>query len=363
MDRYRDAGVDYDVLDRAKRAAIQAALVTSRLLEHRGGHASDDSRGEPAFVFEVEGTTMAFVTECLGTKSLAARAVFESSGIDHFEAIGFDTVAAIVNDIICVGALPLVVNAYFATGAPSWMDGSPYTSLVDGFRRGCEAAGATWGGGETPMLSGIVHADQIDLAGAAVGRVPDDRAPLLGNELRPGDVIVLLASNGIHTNGVSLARQAAESCAGGYETVLPSGQSFAEALLAPSNIYVQFIERLFAAGVRPTYLTHITGHGWRKLMRPNRDLTYRMTKLPPVPEVIAFIVDELTLDAATAYGTLNMGAGFAVYCRQADLQTVLTTAEQVSLQATIAGAVEVGPREVRIDPIDVSYASNALHLR
>lgn len=363
MDRYRAAGVDYEVLDRAKRDAIEAALATSHLLQRRGGLAIDESRGEPAFVFEIDGAALAVVTECLGTKSLAARTVFESSGVDHFEAIGFDTVAAIVNDVVCVGALPLVVNAYFATGAPSWMEGSPYSSLVAGFRRGCEVAGTTWGGGETPTLSGIVDADQIDLAGAAIGRVPADRRPLLGGELSAGDQIVLLASSGIHTNGISLARQAAESSSAGWDAVLATGQSFAEALLTPSNIYVPFVEQLFAAGAHPSYLTHITGHGWRKLMRPNRDLTYRIADLPRVPEVISFIIGELALDDSAAYGTFNMGAGFAVYCREADVDTVLNTAAQVSLEATVAGVVENGPREVRIDPINVNYTSESLNLR
>ena len=96
------------------------ALSTSSLLAARGGRALDASRGEPAFVFELGGQTLAFVVEGLGTKSIIARHVLEEQGINRFADVAYDTVAAILNDLCCVGALPLVVNAYFATGASEW---------------------------------------------------------------------------------------------------------------------------------------------------------------------------------------------------------------------------------------------------
>src|ERR1700729_561784 len=117
---YRAAGVDYETLDAGKRLAIAGALSTSSLLAARGGHALDASRGEPAFVFELDGRTLAFVVEGLGTKSMIARQVLEGQGINRFGDVAYDTVAAICNDLCCVGALPLVVNAYFATGASDW---------------------------------------------------------------------------------------------------------------------------------------------------------------------------------------------------------------------------------------------------
>src|SRR5438094_8630679 len=111
---YRDAGVDYGALDAGKRAAMAAALSTSPLLKARGGRALDASRGEPAFVFELGERTLALVLEGLGTKSLIARAVLETQRINRFADVAYDAVAAILNDLVCVGALPLVVNAYFA---------------------------------------------------------------------------------------------------------------------------------------------------------------------------------------------------------------------------------------------------------
>src|SRR5947209_8758096 len=163
---YRDAGVDYDMLDAAKRLAIAKALSTSALLGARGGHALDGSRGEPAFVFELEGRSFAFVLEGLGTKSVIARRVLEEQGVNRFAEVAYDAVAAIVNDLCCVGALPLVLNAYFATGSSDWYaQPERAEALLEGWRRACADAGCTWGGGESPALAGLVDAADIELAG------------------------------------------------------------------------------------------------------------------------------------------------------------------------------------------------------
>src|SRR6516165_3160121 len=111
---YSATGVDYRVLDAGKRGALAQALATSGLLAAHGGAAVDASRGEPAFVFEIAGQTLAFVVEGLGTKSVIARHVEEQLGQSLFANVAYDTVAAIVNDLCCVGAQPLVVGAYFA---------------------------------------------------------------------------------------------------------------------------------------------------------------------------------------------------------------------------------------------------------
>src|SRR5271168_3135437 len=129
---YRSAGVNYGALDAAKRLAMARALSTSPLLEAAGARALDSSRGEPAFVFELGGRSFAFVVEGLGTKSVIARQVLEGQGINRFGEVAYDTVAAIVNDLCCVGALPLVVNAYFATGASEWyQQGERAASLLE----------------------------------------------------------------------------------------------------------------------------------------------------------------------------------------------------------------------------------------
>ena len=376
---YSAAGVDYETLDAGKRLAIAGALSTSALLEGRGGHALDASRGEPAFVFELDGRTLAFVVEGLGTKSVIARQVLEAQGVNRFGDVAYDTVAAILNDLCCVGALPLVVNAYFATGASEWYrEGERGAALIEGWRRACVDAGCTWGGGESPSLPGLLDEREIELAGAAVGAVPAGRRALLGEELEPGDEIVLVASSGLHANGASLARLLAGRLPDGYATELAADRTtsdpittstagagtttLGEALLEPSVMYVGLVAALLAQELPLRYISHITGHGLLKLMRPTRALTYRIERLPPVPAVLSFLVEQARLDAHAAYSTFNMGSGYALYCAPGAGEAIVAIAERLGLSALVAGRVEEGPRQVILEPVGVRFAGEELEL-
>jgi phosphoribosylformylglycinamidine cyclo-ligase len=360
---YRAAGVDYETLDAGKRLAIAGALSTSALLAARGGRALDASRGEPAFVFELDGRAFAFVVEGLGTKSVIARHVFEQQGVNRFGDVAYDTVAAILNDLCCVGALPLVVNAYFATGASEWYrERERGAALIEGWRRACVDAGATWGGGESPSLPGLLDEREIELAGAAVGAVPAGHRPLLGEELKPGDQIVLLASSGLHANGASLARLLAGRLADGYATELGDGTTLGEALLEPSVMYVGLVQALLEEQLPLSYISHITGHGLLKLMRPTQALTYRIDRLPEVPRVLSFLVEQAQLDAHAAYSTFNMGSGYALYCAAGAGERIVEIARQLGLSALVAGRVEEGPRQVILEPVGVSFAGEELEL-
>jgi len=363
---YRAAGVDYEALDAGKRNALTEALATSGLLAGSGGRAVDESRGEPAFVFEAGGQTLAFVVEGLGTKSIIARQVEEQLGVSAFDNVAYDTVAAIVNDLCCVGAVPLVVNAYFATGSSDWYANEQRNGgLVKGWREACVDAGATWGGGESPSLPGLVATEDIELAGSAVGIVPAGREPILGADLIPGDEIVIVASNGLHANGSSLARRVADTLPDGYATPLPSsGRAFGEALLDRTPMYAALVRALLAseADVEVHYLSHITGHGLLKLMRPRRELTYTVARLPEVPEVLEFLVARTDMSPAAAYSTFNMGCGFAIYCAPGSGEEVVRIASGLGLAASVAGAVEEGPRRVVLDQIGVVFESGDLDL-
>jgi phosphoribosylformylglycinamidine cyclo-ligase len=364
---YRQAGVDYAVLDAGKRDALGEALATSHWLAAAGGRAVDASRGEPAFVLRFAGSTLAFVLETLGTKSMLAREYDELAGANHFADIAYDTVAAVLNDLICVGALPLVVNAYFATGSSAWYENSERSgALLEGWRRACDDAQCAWGGGESPALAGLLGSEEIELAGSALGFVPPPGEPLLGADLEPGDEIVLVPSNGLHANGASLARRLAGQLPEGLLTPLSTdagAERFGAALLRPSFIYVELVRRLLAdAQIDLTYLSHITGHGLLKLMRPRRELTYRIHALPPVLPVLRFLAEHAELDPAAAYSTLNMGAGFAVYCRAGHGVHVVRLARELGLDALLAGAVEEGPRQVILEPVNVTFSSDQLAL-
>jgi phosphoribosylformylglycinamidine cyclo-ligase len=360
---YRAAGVDYEALDAGKRLAMAKALSTSPLLAERGGRAVDGSRGEPAFVFELDGRAFAFVVEGLGTKSVIARQVLETLGVNRFADVAYDTVAAILNDLCCVGALPLVVNAYFATGASDWYrEGDRAEALLEGWRRACVDAGCVWGGGESPSLPGLLDEREIELAGAAVGVVPEGRSPILGERLAAGDEIVLVASSGLHANGASLARLLAGRLTDGYATPVPGGPTLGEALLEPSVMYVPLLAGVLDAGLEPTYISHITGHGLLKLMRPSKALTYRIERLPPVPPVLGFLVAEAGLDEHAAYSTFNMGAGLALYCAPGTGDSIVALAARLGLSAIRAGRVEEGPRQVVLEPVGVRFAGSELEL-
>ncbi len=361
---YRQAGVDYAVLDASKRSALTEALATSHWLAAAGARPVDESRGEPAFVLRFAGSTLAFVLETLGTKSIIAREYHELAGVNRFDHVAYDAVAAVLNDLICVGALPLVLNAYFATGSSAWYEHAERAdALLAGWRRACDDAQCAWGGGESPSLVDLLAPEEIELAGSALGFVPPPGEPLLGEQLAPGDEIVLLAANGLHANGASLARRIAAQLPRGLLSELPDGATFGEALLAPSLLYVALLRRLLGdRQLQLTYLSHITGHGLLKLMRPQRQLTYRIRALPPVPPVLAFIAAQAGLDAAAAHSTLNMGAGFAVYCRPGGGTRVVDAAHELGLDALLAGGVEEGPRRVILEPVGVSFADDQLAL-
>ena len=360
---YASAGVDYATLDAGKRLALTAALGTSGALSAHGGKALDASRGEPAFVFELGDRTLAFVMEGLGTKAVIARHVAEQTGLNRFDAVAYDTVAAIVNDLCCVGALPLVVNAYFATGSSDWYRQVEWhAALVKGWAAACADCDATWGGGESPSLPGLVNDADIELAGSAVGALPDGAQPILGERLSPGDEIVLVASSGLHANGASLARMVADRLPDGYATPLPSGRGFGEALLDPSILYARLVAALAEANVPVSYYSHVTGHGLLKLMRPPHALTYRISDLPPVPEVLSFLAEQTEMDPHAAYSTLNMGSGYAIYTAMGTGQQIVEIAQRLGHEALVAGHVEEGPRQVIVEPVGVAYATDELDL-
>jgi phosphoribosylformylglycinamidine cyclo-ligase len=361
---YQSAGVDYHRIDALKIRAQQAARGTARHLSGHGAREVESSRGESAYVVETHGVLLASIVECLGTKSLVADAMRAVSGRSHYDTIAQDTIAMAVNDLVTVGAAPLSIHAYWAAGGSDWFNDVPrMEDLVRGWQASCDVCEASWGGGETPALAGVVAAGSIDLAASCVGIVPSRAHLTLGDELCAGDAIVLLASSGIHANGVSLARKLAESLPQGYATRLGDGRQFGEAVLEPTVLYPPVIKALWAAQIRPHYCVNITGHGWRKLMRHAAALTYRLHMLPPVPEVLAFMQREGRMDTREAYGSLNMGAGFALFVPAAQAAATVAAVRSTGLDAWVCGVVESGPRRVLIEPLNIEFAADELALR
>jgi len=361
---YAQSGVDYAAIDPAKVLAQQAAAGTAGELGRWGLREVPASRGESAYVWEEPDAYRAMVIEGLGTKNLVADAMRETTGRTHYDAVAQDAVATIVNDVIVVGAEPQVVTAYWAIGDSAWFDDRARAAdLVRGWAAACKLAGATWGGGETPALTGVIAPGTIDLAGACVGIIRPKPRLTLGDRLAPGDAIVLIASSGIHANGLTLARRIGDGLPRGYATDIGDGTLFGDALLAPTHIYAKLVADVFEAGAKVHYLVNITGHGWRKLMRARRELTYRMFEVPPVTPLFEFLTRHGGLTPAEAYGNLNMGAGFAVYVPEHDAATVIGVAARHGMAAWVAGRVEDGPRQVVIEPVGVAYTGEALAVR
>jgi phosphoribosylformylglycinamidine cyclo-ligase len=361
---YAAAGVDYGTLDASKILAQRAARATAANLARHGAAEIEASRGESAYLVEVGGLLLASITECLGTKTLVADAVREFSGRSHYDTLAQDTVAMAVNDLVTVGATPLSTHAYWSAGSSAWFaDGERMQDLIRGWQAACDVCGMAWGGGETPALSGVVEPDRIDLAASCVGIVKGRDRLMLGERIAPGDAIVLLASSGIHANGVSLARKVAQRLPDGYRTRLKNGRTLGEALLDPTVLYAPVTEAVFAAGVRPHYAVNVTGHGWRKLMRHPAELRYVIRRVPPVPPVLEFLQAEAGLSVRDAYGTFNMGAGFALFVARRDVPATIRAAEQAGLPAWHAGDVEAGKKSLVVEPLALEYAASDLHLR
>lgn len=361
---YSQTGVNYNQMDPVKKLAQKKASLTSKNLKKFKMKEIKESRGESAYVWEEKDSYRASVIEGLGTKNLVADEVYKFTGKTYYDFIAKDTVAMIVNDLIVVGAQPQVVNAYFAVGSSGWFsDKKRSKDLIKGFAKACETAGAVWGGGETPTLKGIINNDTIDLAGSAVGIIKPKKRLTLGDKLKEGDAIILVGSSGIHANGLTLARTVAEKLPKGYKTKLSDGKSFGESLLTPTHIYVKLVDDLFNAGVDVHYMVNITGHGWRKLMRADRNFSYLIEKIPKVQPLFDFIQEHSGNSDEEMYGTFNMGAGFAIFIPKKDVEKTLKIIKKNKFKGLEAGYVEKGKRQVIIKPKNIVFKSDTLDLR
>jgi len=362
---YDQAGVNYELIDPLKVAAQRAAATTATHLARHGFSEVKASRGESAYVIDVGPFYIASIVECLGSKALVADEMAKLTGKSYYDGIAQDTIAMAVNDLITVGATPLVVQAYWAAGGSEWFsDAARAQALVAGWQRACAACNVAWGGGETPALAGIVEAGRIDLAASCTGLVNPKERLSVGDKLAAGDAIVLLASSGIHANGLSLARKLSERLPQGYLTPIgAAGTTFGAALLAPTTLYSPVTEALWRAGIVPHYAANITGHGWRKLLRHPAHFSYRIRTVPAIPQVLKFMQRHAGHDDHEAYSTLNMGAGFALFVAPGDAERTVAVANQQGITALVAGHVEAGDKQLLIEPLGLHFGDDALQLR
>lgn len=363
---YAASGVDYDLLDAFKRECQAAASGTVGALAALGLSEPKAVRGDSAYLVETADGFIAHVEEGLGTKNLVADAVLEKTGASHYRAIGIDLVATIVNDLITSGARPAVVAMHAAVGDANWFaHAKRRQDLAAGFAEGCRLAGAVWGGGETPALKGLVSDGAIVLGGSAIGLI-QPKARRITGDIQEGDAILLVASNGVHANGLTLCRRIAESLPAGYQTpITPDGPSYGEALLAPSVIYAPLIAACQDATLPIHYAIHLTGHGWRKLMRAEADLVYRVTDPGKPPPLFRYLMKAGPIAEKEAWGTFNMGVGFALIMPKGAAQVAVGLAQQNGMRAWIGGVVarDGGRKAVEIPSMGLIWESDSLAVR
>ncbi|MBI5221783.1 MAG: phosphoribosylformylglycinamidine cyclo-ligase [Candidatus Magasanikbacteria bacterium] len=359
---YSLSGVNYSDIDPIKKLAQISAQSTALNLKKSGFNEISASRGESAYVWQQGNILMASVIEGLGTKNLVADAM-KKSGKTYYDVVAHDTVATIINDLVSVGAKPLSLHAYWAVGDSKWLgDKQRMKDLISGWKSACDTAGVSWGGGETPAYAGIINPETIDLAGSAVGIIKDKSNLLTDKKIKAGDRIIFLKSNGINANGLSLARALAKKLPAGYNTKLKN-KTYGEALLTKSNIYANFIQDLFKNKIDLHYISNITGHGLRKVMRGRPNFTYVIEKIFEAQKLFQFIQTVSGMNDYEMYQTFNMGQDYAIFLPAKDVNKALKIIKQNKFTGLDAGYVAKGKKQVIIKPKNLVYSENTLDLR
>ncbi|MDR3515704.1 MAG: phosphoribosylformylglycinamidine cyclo-ligase [Azospirillaceae bacterium] len=338
-DAYRRAGVDID----AGNALVDAIKPLAKATARRG---ADAGLGGFGALFDLKAAgyrdpILVAGTDGVGTKLKIAIA----AGCHH--TIGIDLVAMSVNDLLVQGAEPLFFLDYFATGR---LDVAVGSGVVAGIADGCRQAGCALIGGETAEMPGLYAKGDYDLAGFAVGAVERDQL-LTGDTVAAGDIVLGLASSGVHSNGYSLVRRIVEQAGLGYGDPAPfdSGRSLGDALLTPTRIYVRPVLAAVRAGTIRA-LAHITGGGLLenipRVLPAGLGVALDVTRWP-LPPVFGWLARTGALSATELARTFNCGIGMVVVCapdRAAEAVAILQNeGETVSRIGTVVASGD-GPR-------------------
>lgn len=363
---YDSAGVNYKNLDPVKRACQAAARETREMMERYQCIELDWSRGESVYLWLLpDQQVIGHTEEGLGTKSIDAIEMYKLTGKPYFAHAAQDTVAMIVNDMATIAMQPVSVAMHLAVGNDELFKDSTITNdLVRGWKEACIMAGATWGGGETPTLKGIIEQDQMLLSGSAVGYAADEEDLWYPEDVEAGDVIVLVESSGIHANGLSLARKIIKTMPQKYLTRLSTGRYIGDTLLDPTHIYVPLVMDCANGGYAVNYSVNITGHGWAKLMRAPQPLEYVIETMPKDQEIFGLLQHYGNVTEKEMYKTFNMGAGFALFVEEAEVDNVINLSAARGFRAFRAGYVKASDKKrVVIKPKDITYTEEDLAIR
>lgn len=327
-DRYRAAGVDTATVDRGLGRIAAAVKATWPATQGVGAVKLDI--GYFANVIDIGGGMgLAISTDGVGSKSIVA------DMMKKYDTIGIDCVAMNVNDVICVGARPLSMVDYIAVETA---DAEMLAAIAAGLAEGARQAGISITGGETAPLKDTIRG--FDLVGTAVGLVPLDRI-ITGRNLEPGDRIIGIASSGIHSNGLTLARHVffTEHRFAANHIFPELGVPLGEELLRPTLIYVP--EALDILGRVPGVkaLVNITGDGLLNLPRVAARVGFEIDNMPPVPPIFRLIQRYGSVDDAEMHAVYNMGVGFCVLAAERDCAPILAILARHGRAAQIIGRV------------------------
>jgi phosphoribosylformylglycinamidine cyclo-ligase len=328
QDRYRAAGVDIAAAEAGLGKIVAAIKGTWPAAGQFGAVALDI--GYFANVIDIGGGVgLALCTDGVGSKSIVA------DMMKKYDTIGIDCVAMNVNDVICVGARPLSMVDYIAIGAA---DAGMLGRIAIGLAEGARQAGISISGGEIAQIKDVVTG--FDLVGMAVGLVALDRI-IIGRDLAPGDVVIGIASSGIHSNGLTLARRAFfERGKFGVDHVFPElGVPLGEELLRPTLIYVPEVLDILARVPNVKGLVNITGDGLLNLPRVAAKVGFELDNLPPTPPIFRLIQHYGEVDDPEMYEVFNMGVGFCVLAAERDCAAILTILQHHGRAAQVIGHV------------------------
>ena len=269
--------------------------------------------------------------------------------MDKHDTVGIDCVAMCVNDIICGGAMPLFFLDYIACGKN---DPARIADIVTGITEGCRQAGCALVGGETAEMPGFYPVDEYDLAGFSVGMVDEDKI-IDGKSLSEGDVLIGLASSGVHSNGFSLVRKVFDVERADLKTPMDelNGKSLGEALLEPTRIYVKAVKAVLGAGVDVHAVSHITGGGFYenvpRMMVDGLTAQIKLDSFPTLP-IFSLIQKAGNIPARDMYNTFNMGIGMILAVPAAQAQAALDALAAAGETAYQIGSVVAGEAGVEL---------------
>lgn len=336
---YKTAGVDIEAGYRSVELMKEYVKGTMRpeVLGGLGGFSGAFSLGK---IKEMEKPVLLSGTDGVGTKIQLAFL------LDRHDTVGIDCVAMCVNDVVCAGAKPLFFLDYIACGKNY---PEKIAAIVKGVAEGCKQAGAALIGGETAEHPGLMPEDEYDLAGFAVG-VADEKDLITGEHIKAGNVLIGIASSGVHSNGFSLIRKVfavtKESLAVYYDEL---GTTLGEALLTPTRIYVKALRSVREAGVTIKGCSHITGGGFYEnipRMLP-AGVSARVQKDSyPIPPIFGLLQTTGNLEEKMMYNTYNMGLGMVLAVDAADADKTVEALKAAGEQAYVVGDVVAGNREV-----------------